>query len=290
MGTDATSILSDLRELELELAEMACARRIALMREARAAGVAIGDVGTQAGIVARAGEVLGEHLAVERVLLSAVVAGRAEPRTLWERDHAEARPLEELAVALQYPRIEADVVRRRRAQAVVLAQDGRRAPAAMTEAFGWTAYVVAPVNIADSVVGLLHVEAADANAADELVEPVAHYAVALGEVLAIATMRETLGRHQEDRRIAVRRLSEALGGDDGRPSHAPATDAAGALTPRESEILELLSRGMTNKAIATALLIGEGTVKFHVKNVLRKLGCASRTEAVARYRGKAGTG
>ena len=44
-----------------------------------------------------------------------------------------------------------------------------------------------------------------------------------------------------------------------------------------------MARGQTNLAIANALLVREGTVKYHVKNILRKLGATSRADAVARY-------
>jgi DNA-binding NarL/FixJ family response regulator len=53
------------------------------------------------------------------------------------------------------------------------------------------------------------------------------------------------------------------------------------LTPRESEVLELLGRGLSNKMIARDLRISEHTVKFHVSSVYAKLGAASRTEAVS---------
>ena len=56
-----------------------------------------------------------------------------------------------------------------------------------------------------------------------------------------------------------------------------------ALTPRELEVLRLLARGLTNQAIADELVIREGTVKYHVKNILRKLGATSRADAVSRY-------
>jgi DNA-binding NarL/FixJ family response regulator len=56
-----------------------------------------------------------------------------------------------------------------------------------------------------------------------------------------------------------------------------------ALTRREAEVLQLLVRGRTNRAIAKDLLISEGTVKYHVKNVLRKLHATSRADAVARF-------
>jgi DNA-binding NarL/FixJ family response regulator len=48
-------------------------------------------------------------------------------------------------------------------------------------------------------------------------------------------------------------------------------------------VLRLLARGNTNLAIATALMVREGTVKYHVKNILRKLGATNRADAVARF-------
>ena len=58
------------------------------------------------------------------------------------------------------------------------------------------------------------------------------------------------------------------------------TDAAFAdLTPRETEILSLLAEGQSNKVIARNLGISDGTVKLHVKAILRKLNIHSRVEA-----------
>jgi len=57
--------------------------------------------------------------------------------------------------------------------------------------------------------------------------------------------------------------------------HSPFSE----LTPRESEILGLLAEGQSNKAIARNLGISDGTVKLHVKAILRKLGVHSRVEA-----------
>ncbi|MCW2513113.1 MAG: Transcriptional regulator, LuxR family [Mycobacterium sp.] len=55
------------------------------------------------------------------------------------------------------------------------------------------------------------------------------------------------------------------------------------LTPREWDVLRNLASGKTNAQIATGLFVSEGTVKSHVKHILRKLGATNRTEAVARY-------
>jgi DNA-binding NarL/FixJ family response regulator len=52
------------------------------------------------------------------------------------------------------------------------------------------------------------------------------------------------------------------------------------LTPRESEVLQLLTQGLANKVIAQRLGISDHTVKFHVNAILGKLGAETRTEAV----------
>lgn len=63
---------------------------------------------------------------------------------------------------------------------------------------------------------------------------------------------------------------------------APATDKAdliATLTERERQILEHVSRGESNKAIARALDISHDTVKLHVRHILAKLNLSSRVEA-----------
>jgi DNA-binding NarL/FixJ family response regulator len=57
----------------------------------------------------------------------------------------------------------------------------------------------------------------------------------------------------------------------------------GLLTRRELEVIELLAAGATNVDIAKRLVISEGTVKSHVKHILRKLHAGNRAEAVSRY-------
>jgi DNA-binding NarL/FixJ family response regulator len=66
-----------------------------------------------------------------------------------------------------------------------------------------------------------------------------------------------------------------------RSPETPSTEKID-LTPRESEVLELLSRGLPNKLIAQQLGISEPTAKFHVSAIYAKLGVASRAEAVSK--------
>src|SRR5215217_2741801 len=55
-----------------------------------------------------------------------------------------------------------------------------------------------------------------------------------------------------------------------------------ALTPRETEVLALLTTGQTNQQIAQTLTISKGTAKVHVERIIRKLGVSDRTQAAVR--------
>jgi DNA-binding NarL/FixJ family response regulator len=52
------------------------------------------------------------------------------------------------------------------------------------------------------------------------------------------------------------------------------------LTPRETDVLQMLAEGLPNKSIAYNLGISEHTVKFHISSIFSKMGVSSRTEAV----------
>ncbi len=94
--------------------------------------------------------------------------------------------------------------------------------------------------------------------------------------------------------VSADELAEAIrAANSGEPTLAP--EAAQALiqstrrtpkigfdlTNREHEVLALMTEGMSNPEIAEELMVSRSTVKFHVSNILSKLGADSRTEAVA---------
>ena len=60
---------------------------------------------------------------------------------------------------------------------------------------------------------------------------------------------------------------------------ADSTAGTFALSERETTVLEAVARGLSNREIGRELWISEQTVKFHLRNVYRKLGVSSRTEA-----------
>ncbi len=62
-------------------------------------------------------------------------------------------------------------------------------------------------------------------------------------------------------------------------SNGSATNGHGGLSPRETEILSCLVNGLSNKEIAIRLDITEGTVKVHLKGVLKKIHVHNRTQA-----------
>ena len=87
-----------------------------------------------------------------------------------------------------------------------------------------------------------------------------------GETLIPAsTLVEVLARHRETAR-----------------SSAQQTERLESLTPREQEILTLMSQGLDNRAVAERLSISYATVRTHVRKILEKLEVRSQLEAVAK--------
>jgi PAS domain S-box-containing protein len=85
----------------------------------------------------------------------------------------------------------------------------------------------------------------------------------------------------ERRALELQRLALQAGNSSPRPPHAP-------LSSRQMEILRLIADGRTSGQIAKQLFLTEGTVKWHVKQILAKTGSANRAEAVARVLGRSG--
>jgi DNA-binding NarL/FixJ family response regulator len=64
-----------------------------------------------------------------------------------------------------------------------------------------------------------------------------------------------------------------------RPAPAPA-QLPDELTPREAEVLALIARGLSNREIATDLVVSEATVKTHINHLFAKIGARDRAQAV----------
>lgn len=90
---------------------------------------------------------------------------------------------------------------------------------------------------------------------------------------------DALGRIVQGQTVVAPELTAVLARAVQGEASAPEPKTAGDLTPRELEILCHLAAGQSNKVIAKELGISDGTVKLHVKAILRKLDVHSRVEA-----------
>jgi DNA-binding NarL/FixJ family response regulator len=96
------------------------------------------------------------------------------------------------------------------------------------------------------------------------------------EEIALAVRTAAAGLIALDPRIAAE-----FNRDEDVPGSVSPVESPVALTPRELEVLQGISRGLPNKSIAVELGISEHTVKFHVGSIFEKLGVTSRSEAIA---------
>lgn len=172
----------------------------------------------------------------------------------------------------------------------------------LIDASGAQSYVVAPIVQDGEVVGLLH---ADHHPTDRPVDETDRnvlwrYAEGFAQVYERAVLAERLDDQRDRVRealTATKRMMDELCGATislGLPSQdlaarptgsgapiAPDPAAFDGLTPRERDVLDLMLTGAGNHAIAEQLVIAPGTVKFHVQNILRKLGAVNRAQAIA---------
>ncbi|MBB3605976.1 DNA-binding CsgD family transcriptional regulator/GAF domain-containing protein [Mycolicibacterium sp. BK556] len=210
---------------------------------------------------------------------------------------------------LMAPLIESEMVRRGSPILVTDPRDDSRVHPELLAVTQTPAYVAAPVFSWGRPVGLLHADRP--RGAAELTEfdrdALGLFAASLGLAFERNLM---LDRLRAMRRAAEdhMRLAGALADDflvdviesagpapyshpalveldhpAGRGSDGRDTNPLRSLTSREAEVLGAIAAGRTNAQVAASLFVTEGTVKSHVKQILRKLGAANRTEAVAKY-------
>jgi DNA-binding NarL/FixJ family response regulator len=158
-------------------------------------------------------------------------------------------------------------------------------------------YVGAPVIAYGEVVATIH---ADAYFSDRPVDEIdrdvlAAFAASLGQIVERAMLIEQLQFQKKVAEQLARSASGVLGGVLGdiplldSDQHAPIapwhsrSEVVSELTRREYEVLQLMTKGSTNREIATTIFLSEETVKSHVKRILHKFGVANRGQAVATY-------
>src|SRR6185312_12144057 len=266
--------------------------RLRVLEAVHAAADRLSEAGPVSEIVDRAPAEACRALDLDRCVLSRIDDGAlvAEAIHCAEGAGDAARTLTALQdkpVRLGYPLLEAEMLRRRRAIVV----DGPDRPEeagrhVFAEVMDWGEHVATPIVLEGRVIGFLHGDRAVSHRplGDTERDGLWRFALSFADIFERAVLRRRLRvQRQELRQVASwadARTSElsdgaidlaverdAPSGDE--PVRAQGGDAAlrDLLTRRELDVLEHMVQGETNADIARALVVSEGTVKFHVKNI-----------------------
>jgi LuxR family transcriptional regulator, regulator of acetate metabolism len=313
-GSDPWAQATELHRLQIQLVRRRFERRFDALDRVRQALARLREITSPSVMISRAPEELCGASDFDRAVLSRIRDGCLIAESVYFAGDAAGasrviEALRELAPRLQHPMIETEVMRRRRATIVLEARLHPRVHREMADLMGWESYAAAALVIQGEVVGLLHADRLPSGRQVDALDRDVLWAFALGyaQILEAATLRRTLRRERDQTRrfldwLNARsgELSDAaldLSAEQGSPAVAASSLAEplltegrddravfdGLLTRRELDVLRLMARGRTNSAVAAELVISEGTVKYHVNNILRKLQAGNRAEAASRY-------
>src|ERR1700731_2038105 len=213
----------------------------------------------------------------------------------WARDCQEFSAHTRYDLAPKRP--EALIVRRRSPAIITDALNDPDAFQPIVQKMQAANYVGAPVIAYGEGVATIH---GDAYFTDRPVDEIdrdviASFAESLGQIVERAILIEQL---QFQQRVAEQLAQSARGVLGGMGGKAPLleldeqattapwqsrSEVVSDLTRREYEVLQLMTRGATNREIAASIFLSEETVKSHVKRILQKFGVANRGQAVATY-------
>ena len=217
---------------------------------------------------------------------------------------------EQIAIPLVPGLLEAEVVRRRMPALVFDAQQDPQAYQPIVGMLRTRAYVASPIFVNGQIAATLHLDAYDSERELDAFDRdiAADLALSIGQALErVLTLQQLLHQraalenltcHTEAQLRTIAGSGEltnvAMSHLTVQPdlsSLSPALQDRAAhsmrlvhtLTRRELEVLQLMSTGATNADIAAHLVLAEGTIKTHVKRILRKLNVGNRGQAVAHY-------
>jgi DNA-binding CsgD family transcriptional regulator len=297
----------ELHRLARVLAEGGVLSRLRALERVQAAADRLAEAGPVSEIVDRAPAAACQAIGLDRAVLSRIddgwlVAEAAHCVAGAGDGAATLAALREAPVRLGYPLLEAEMLRRRRAVVVGDPGEGATGRHAFAEVMRWGEHVATPVVLEGRVIGFLHGDRIASRpplgAADR--DALWRFALHFGQIFERAVLRRRLRIQRQELRdvaswadartselsdgvidLAVER--DAAAGDEPARAQGPDSALRDLLTRRELDVLEHMVRGETNADIARSLVVSAGTVKFHVKNILRKLHASNRAEATSRY-------
>lgn len=313
---DLVSMLGEVKELDEQLLLDELAHSDRALQGVRTALAQLGEARTSTTLLDTAASTACS-LGFDRSIISRVAD------SLWipERVHVERDPAwaeEILALGRCHPQtldgriVETEMVRRRTSLLVDEVQERPGVNRPIADASMSRSYCAAPILVHGVVAGFVH---ADCYYQQRNVDPLDRqlltlYAQGLGQALTRTMVLDEMDQIRADADRLARRITDAREGDlgdgwwghgeNGRVTEGAPGGQTGpqrsivdgflrsapvdpSLTRREVEVLRLMATGDTNARIATRLVISEGTVKSHVKHILRKLGAANRAEAVSHW-------
>jgi DNA-binding CsgD family transcriptional regulator len=300
--------LRDVHELQCELRGRGTVRRLQAIAGAREGLERLRAVDDADELLRRAADEACRCTGLDRCIVARVDGGDwVLAHAHFQDDPAGAQAyvgrLRRDRVSLERSPLESEMIRRR--AAVLLDKDaaGRSIVAARDAPAPLAAHVASPVVVGDRVVAFLYaggsdhgVDALDRDALRWFADGVAELyerAVLTGRLRA---QRDHVRQMASSATAVMTELCEAdielriSTNDDSAIASsattvfvAPERRLESLLTRRELEVLALMAAGESNSGVAGRLVIAEGTVKSHVKHILRKLRAANRAEAVARY-------
>lgn len=312
-AADIIPLLRRIKEADEALVRLDIEHRDALFHKVRDGLNMLSDITTTAALVARVPSAVCS-LGFDRAIISRVEDSLWIPESVaverdpgWADAILEAGRTSQVSVTGTLP--EAEVVRRRVSVLVddVQRREGVHRPIA--EASLSRSYAASPIVAGGRVVGFLHADCyyVGRKLDDTDREVLATFAEGLGQALGRTIVLDRVGAVRAELDAVSGQLASPLptgqwspmtppgpmpapaGGEDrgaaGRGRSGELTPSAAfakaELTRRELEVLRHMAAGDTNARAARRLVISEGTVKSHVKHILRKLGAANRAEAVS---------
>ena len=304
---NALESVLDLSSLERELIEDGARRRTFALLQVQEGLSKLRAVDDVAMIVDRAPRELVQSCGFDRAVLFRVHEGRMVMESAYfgeDRDGAEKMVLfaQSVAPPLDHMLLETQMIRRR---APAIVRDARNDPRVNRPIVDFSmthSYVAAPVMPTGKVIGFLHADRLYSGRKVDDIDRDTVWAFAEGfgyayertvllermrrqhaEVRRALASADEAARALQDADLDLRKIEPVERSPAARSLAEVHTRVMAMLTRREVEVLRLMAAGRTNQQIADELVISAGTVKSHVKRVLRKLHATNRAEAASAY-------
>jgi DNA-binding CsgD family transcriptional regulator len=301
--TRLCEVTIELQDIQTSHREAVNDERLHILTSGQEVGTRLSAAAGVRALLERAATTMCDLPGLERFMVFQREGGVLRAAATVFADHDEwARDCQALSASTRYDlapkRPEALIIRRRSPAIVTDALNDPDAFQPIVQKMKAANYVGAPVIANGDVVATIH---GDAYFSDRPVDEVdrdvlASFAALLGPIVERAILIEHLQLQQRAAEQLARSASgllRGLGGDiplleSDQPTTTVApwqsrSEVVSDLTRREYEVLQLMTKGASNREIATTIFLSEETVKSHVKRILQKFGVANRGQAVATY-------